>query len=106
MVRISVEPTGLVVQGEGSVRLLDLFDERDDQRLAFSCRSARCGVCRVFVVRGAELLSPPADSERDTLRALGARVDERLACQLTLAANGAGEVRLRIRSKDAPEEES
>lgn len=84
-------------------RLLDLCDELghhegDDARapIAFSCRGASCGSCRVEVLEGTELLVAPERDERDTLALLGAPAAERLACQTVVRA-GEGRVVLRPR---------
>jgi ferredoxin len=77
--------------------LVDLCDERTAP-VAFSCRSASCGTCRIEVLEGAELLEPPRDEELDVLDLFGddpARC--RLACQARVRP-GAG--RLRVRPAD------
>ncbi|MCC6554784.1 MAG: (2Fe-2S)-binding protein [Polyangiaceae bacterium] len=73
-----------------------VLDACDDARapVAFSCRAATCGTCRVDVLAGAHLLAPPADDERDLLERLGAAPAQRLACQ-AIALPGAGLIRLR-----------
>ena len=69
-------------------RLLDHCDEVCAP-LVFSCRAGNCGVCRVRVETGAELLVPPSDDERLILDAAHANPGERLACQIVLRdANG------------------
>src|SRR5690606_13721600 len=42
----------------------------------------RCSTCRVRVGKGAETLPPPIDDERRVLDRVGARLNERLACQI------------------------
>ena len=42
----------------------------------------RCTTCRVVVEEGAELLHPPEPAERDSLRAVNAGPNTRLACQI------------------------
>lgn len=49
--------------------------------------NGRCTTCRVIVLRGAEALPPPEATERETLRAIGAGEDTRLACQLRPQGN-------------------
>ncbi len=73
-------------------RLIDVCDEAAAPIL-FSCRSATCGVCRVEVEAGAELLAPPSDDERETLELFDAAPTQRLACQVVIR-EGAGRVRL------------
>ena len=82
------------VSATAGARLVDLCDERNAP-VPFSCRSARCGTCRIDVVEGAQLLEPPRDEELDILDIFGddpAR--RRLCCQ---ARVGAGEGTIRVR---------
>ncbi len=67
-------------------RLLDALDERPQTGMAFGCRSGHCGTCRVRIVEGIDLVRAAAPDERETLTALGAGADERLACQLRVDA--------------------
>jgi ferredoxin len=76
-----------------------LLDVCDDVRapVAFSCRGASCGTCRVQVIAGADLLAPPALDEREVLAlfdAPPAPPSHRLACQAILRP-GPGLIRLR-----------
>lgn len=43
---------------------------------------ARCSTCRVRIKQGRESLQPPTGAEAATLKAIGAPVDVRLACQV------------------------
>jgi adenylate cyclase len=63
-----------------------LLDACDDARapIAFSCRSASCGTCRVEVLAGADLLEPPGPDELEVLAIFAAAPSERLACQAVL----------------------
>lgn len=72
-----------------------LIDACDDARapIAFSCRSASCGTCRVAVLAGAELLEPPGADELEVLAIFAAAAAERLACQAVVRP-GAGLIRL------------
>src|SRR5689334_18748398 len=74
-------------------RLLDLCDDARAP-VAFSCRSASCGACRVDILEGASLLAPPADDEREVLRAFASPASHRLAC-VACALPGGGRVSLR-----------
>lgn len=73
-----------------------LVDVCDDARapVAFSCRAASCGVCRVEVLEGQQHLEPPAEDELALLDRLGAPPRQRLACQVILRSS-AGLIRLR-----------
>lgn len=42
---------------------------------------ARCSTCRVEVIKGGDLLSPPLGAEAQTLKSIGANENVRLACQ-------------------------
>jgi ferredoxin len=73
-----------------------LVDLCDDARapVAFSCRAATCGTCRVEVLAGMDRLDRPREDERDLLDLLGAPPAQRLACQAALLP-GVGLIRLR-----------
>jgi ferredoxin len=89
----SVGEPPLEVDAPEGGRLLDLCDERRAP-VPFSCRSARCGTCRLRVLEGAEILEPPAELEADLLRLMGddpAR--HRLACQ-AFVRRGTGRLRV------------
>ncbi len=66
-----------------------------------SCRSGRCGICRLRVRRGSACFEPPGSLEVETLRGLGAQDDERLGCQLWLAAGARGDAELLLLSEAA-----
>lgn len=74
-------------------RLLDVCDEARAP-VAFSCRSASCGTCRVEVVTGAALLEPPQKEELDVLELFAASPSQRLACQVKIRP-GPGLIQLR-----------
>jgi ferredoxin len=75
------------------VRLLDVCDDAHAP-VRFSCRSARCGTCRVEVLVGRALLAPPAQDEEELLELLAAPRTQRLACQAVVRASE-GLIRLR-----------
>ena len=65
----------------GPARIVDLADEHRAP-VAFGCRMASCGTCRVDVIAGADLLDAPGPDELLVLEIFGddpAR--RRLACQ-------------------------
>jgi ferredoxin len=74
-------------------RIMDLADELEAP-VTFSCRSASCGICRVHVEVGHNLLQAASDHEREVLEALGSSGAERLACQARVGSSD-GVVRLR-----------
>jgi ferredoxin len=98
MVRIRIFPhDDAEWTAEGPARLLDLLDDRGGG-LPVSCRGANCGVCRVRVRRGADLLAPAERRERETLDLLHAASDERLGCQVQLRDQADGELVLMLSS--------
>ncbi|MFO0555126.1 MAG: 2Fe-2S iron-sulfur cluster-binding protein [Polyangiaceae bacterium] len=73
---------------EPGARVLDLCDDTRAP-VPFSCRGASCGVCRVRVESGAELLAPARSDERELLDLLERSPEARgptirLACQLRI----------------------
>ena len=63
--------------------LVDICDEALAP-VPFSCRSATCATCHIEIVRGAELLVPPDEDERELLDVLNAPDTSRLACQVVV----------------------
>ena len=90
----------VIAEAPDGGRLLDVCDEAHAP-VSFSCRSASCGICRVAVLAGAELLAPPSADEREVLAIFGAAADERLACQAAFGP-GAGLIQLRWIEDDVP----
>lgn len=74
-------------------RLLDACDDVDAP-VDFSCRAASCGICRVEVLAGGDLLAPPTEDEREGLAIFATSPAQRLACQ-TIVLPGPGLIRLR-----------
>ena len=66
------------------------FCEEVGSSIAFGCGTGVCGVCLVQVVSGMENLSKPTEQESESLKMLGAKKGQRLACQITI--QGPGEV--------------
>lgn len=73
--------------------LVDICDEAHAP-VVFSCRSASCGTCRIDVLEGGELLSPPERHELDVLEIFASPPSHRLACQ-ACARPGPGLIRIR-----------
>ncbi len=73
-----------------------VLDACDDARapVDFSCRSASCGTCRVEVLAGEGLLTPPGPDEREVLALFATSPIQRLACQAGML-HGPGLVQLR-----------
>lgn len=49
--------------------------------IPFGCEQGICGTCLVVPTEGADNLSDVDDQEKETLEAMGAEDDQRLACQ-------------------------
>lgn len=67
-------------------RVLDACDDAGAS-IRFSCRSATCGICRVRIVEGSELVEPADKDELEVLARFGSSTDQRLACQLIVATD-------------------
>lgn len=96
MIRVRVEASARGPGCEGvldGARLLDFADEHRAS-IGFSCRGGTCGTCRVRVLEGAELLSPPGAREAETLAFFGDGPDVRLACVARVARRGDGVLRV------------
>ncbi|MGH7439832.1 MAG: 2Fe-2S iron-sulfur cluster-binding protein [Polyangiaceae bacterium] len=87
-------PRVVRVEAPDGGALIDMCDE-SSAPVAFSCRSASCGTCRVEVVEGADMLEPPKAPEIEVLEVFGDEPGKvRLACQ-TRVKPGRGVVRVR-----------
>ncbi len=92
MVTVRVEPLGAEIELMPGEALADAA-----WRLGFGWPTtcwgqADCMLCRVRVVAGEELVTPPGDEEREALRvrlpASARRRGVRLACRLTVTGDG------------------
>lgn len=99
MVRVVFYEDGLAVDARRGDRLLDVCDEAVAS-IPFSCRDASCATCLIDVLAGQDVLAAPALPERRLLLRIGARPDQRLACQAEIER---GEGELRIRAAPTPE---
>lgn len=96
MARLIFERTRLVVDVPDGARVLDVCESNIMAGIAFACRHANCGVCRVLVTEGAAHCEPPDDDELELLeRVFPDEPAARLACQLRVRA-GDGVVSLRV----------
>ena len=92
--RVRLQPSGVELDLHAGDRLLDVLDNAGRVAFALACRAANCGSCRLRVVTGQAALLPPGPREQETLAQLGAAADERLGCQIVLAAESGGELLL------------
>jgi 2Fe-2S ferredoxin len=61
-----------------------------------------CSTCHVYVVKGAELLSPAQEGEEDIMdKAFDVRMSSRLGCQARIVKEGEVEVEITRESLDA-----
>ena len=81
---------------EGALPNSPLLDELEKQKivLSFGCRSGSCGVCRVSIHKGLELLGPVGVIEADTLSRCQDGPEVRLACQACFKPGAVGDMEL------------
>jgi adenylate cyclase len=93
VIEFAASEAGAAVRAFATGRLIDACDDARAP-VAFSCRSADCGMCRVEVLEGGELLEPPRDDELIVLAQARSLAKHRLACQaVAIAATGLIRVR-------------
>lgn len=83
---ITESTTGRIVEIDApdGAALVYLCDEYQAP-IPFSCRSASCGTCRIFVLEGIDHLVPPAQDELDLLDVFDHDPRQvRLTCQARL----------------------
>jgi ferredoxin len=90
---LGTSPAGPAVRVVSAGPLVDVCDEAHAP-IELSCRAANCGICRVDVLAGAELMEPAGADERAVLERFAAAPGQRLACQAVVRA-GPGLLRLR-----------
>ena len=89
----------VIVEAPDGGALVDLIDA-NNAPIPFSCRSASCATCRIYVIEGAELFTEAEDEELAILDVFGASPKEqRLACQAKLRPV-AGKVRVRAENEE------
>jgi ferredoxin len=91
MTWVRLQPSGVELEVAPGERLLDALDEAERVAFALACRAANCGSCRLRVLSGQAALAPPGPREQRTLAQLAAASDERLGCQVVLAADSGDE---------------
>ncbi len=62
-------------------KLLREVCQDNDMTIPFGCENGLCGTCLVSVKEGEDNLSEKTDIEKETLEAILAYEDQRLACQ-------------------------
>lgn len=72
---------------------LVLASGRGPNPISTGCSDGTCGTCRVVVLAGGDLLTPPTEHEARTKAANQVPDDERLGCQTLVLGEG---VRVRI----------
>ena len=82
-----------VATTESKLPILDLL-EKEGMVLSYGCRAGSCGVCRVEITEGIELLEEKNILEEDTLSRCqdGPRI--RLACQAKLKEGAVGTIKI------------
>lgn len=86
--RVRILATGVVLEARLGEDLLEVL-QQNGQSIATSCGGvASCGLCRLRVVSGAEVLTPIRPEEIGHLGNVAKIVGLRLACQAKIAAEG------------------
>lgn len=85
-VRITFPKTGQTCEVDPEDTLVDAVF-RYDLPIRFRCERAVCTTCLVEVLAGLENLSEPSEREKQTLAAIQARPNWRLACQVSITGN-------------------
>ncbi|RMF38395.1 MAG: (2Fe-2S)-binding protein, partial [Alphaproteobacteria bacterium] len=70
------------VTGIRGMTLLEIAESNRVPMVALCHGKGRCSTCRVVIERGEDSLPPPEGAEEETLRAVGAPANNRLACQI------------------------
>lgn len=60
------------------------FCQENNSTICFGCEVGVCATCLVEVEEGSENLSEPDEIEKNTLERIGAKSNNRLACQCKL----------------------
>jgi ferredoxin len=89
---LTFEGEGVVTEVSPGEKIIDVCG-RVETSLMFGCQDGNCGTCLIGVVGNPEGLSTMEEAEKEFLDALGAREEERLACQCKVLADVAIEVR-------------
>lgn len=87
-VQVSAGHRQCEIEMEASESLADRVDD-SGIKFPFGCRSGSCGVCRVTVLEGEDLLQPPLAVEEDTI----SRCEEpgvRLVCRAKFKVDAKG----------------
>ncbi len=85
-VQIEFPHTGQVCEVDYDDTLVDATF-RYELPIRYRCERAVCTTCLVEVIEGLENLSEPADREKQTLLAIKAQPNWRLACQVSVLGN-------------------
>jgi ferredoxin len=83
MPRIEFQPVGLSKEVNSGIRLYDAAHELGLDWM-FGCTQGTCGTCLSTIISGMENLNRIGNTEKETLRKLKAKPDQRLACQLII----------------------
>ena len=86
MAKLRIEPDGVEIETEGGGTVIDTALE-GGVALPFGCLSAKCGVCRIEVIEGAEGLEPASDLEALVLEGFHCPDGVRLGCQARIRAD-------------------
>jgi ferredoxin len=87
MPTLRIEPEGVEIEAEAGGTVLETALDAGFE-MPFGCMSAKCGVCRIEVLAGAESgLAAASELERRVLEGFNAEPGVRLACQARLVGD-------------------
>ena len=78
---------GTQITIEHGLTLLEISELNEIPHTSLCGGKGRCTTCRIEVIKGAENLPPPSSAEARTLKAINARANVRLACQIRPTAS-------------------
>lgn len=80
MPKVTFKDDDLTVDVEIGSNLKDIA-QAEGSTIPFGCEQGICGTCLITMPEGEENVSDMEDQEKETLGAMGAEPDQRLACQ-------------------------
>ncbi len=81
--KIEFQPAGLAKEVNSGTRVYDVAKDLGLDWM-FGCTQGNCGTCLSTIISGMENLNRIGNTEKETLRKLGAQPNQRLACQLII----------------------
>lgn len=80
MPKVTFKDDDLETEVDSGASLKEVAEEVGSN-IPFGCEQGVCGTCLINVIEGEDNLSDMEDHEKETLTAMGAEPNQRLACQ-------------------------